>query len=151
MEAGSIQQDHVRPFWAALGPFGSFFDQSRISLRSMRATDWNWRPGALQWNFARGIFRHTAAASQEHIPRQSVPDARGVSRASRGASGERDKAAGRRLAFFFLQALCMLAAGAARREVLEAIEVGIEMGGGSATAHARFALEVMDAVFAEQT
>lgn len=37
--------------------------------------------------------------------------------------------------------------GAARREVLEAIEVGIEMGGGPATAHARFALEVMAAVY----
>lgn len=33
--------------------------------------------------------------------------------------------------------------GASKREVLEAIEVGIEMGGGPATAHARFALEVM--------
>jgi hypothetical protein len=31
--------------------------------------------------------------------------------------------------------------------VLEAVEVGIEMGGGSATVAARFALEVMDAVF----
>jgi AhpD family alkylhydroperoxidase len=38
-------------------------------------------------------------------------------------------------------------AGATQREVLEAIEVGIEMGGGPATAHARFAIEVMDAVF----
>ncbi len=38
-------------------------------------------------------------------------------------------------------------AGAGRPEVLEAIEVGIEMGGGPATAHARFALEVTDAVF----
>jgi AhpD family alkylhydroperoxidase len=37
--------------------------------------------------------------------------------------------------------------GAARREVLEAIEVGIEMGGGPATAHARFALEVMAVVY----
>ena len=33
-------------------------------------------------------------------------------------------------------------AGAAEREVLEAIEVGIEMGGGPATAHVRFALRV---------
>jgi AhpD family alkylhydroperoxidase len=41
------------------------------------------------------------------------------------------------------------AAGASRRDVLEAIEVGIEMGGGPATAHARFALEVMAAVYAE--
>ena len=38
-------------------------------------------------------------------------------------------------------------AGADRRQVLEAIEVGIEMGGGPATAHARFALEVMVDVF----
>ncbi len=37
--------------------------------------------------------------------------------------------------------------GATRQEVLEAVEVGIEMGGGSATVAARFALEVMDAVF----
>ena len=42
-------------------------------------------------------------------------------------------------------------AGASQREVLEAVEVGIEMGGGPATASARFALEVMDDVFgAEQ-
>jgi AhpD family alkylhydroperoxidase len=41
------------------------------------------------------------------------------------------------------------AAGAGKREVLEAIEVGIEMGGGPATAHARFALEVMAQVFAD--
>jgi AhpD family alkylhydroperoxidase len=38
-------------------------------------------------------------------------------------------------------------AGASFREVLEAVEVGIEMGGGPATVSARFALEVMDAVF----
>jgi AhpD family alkylhydroperoxidase len=38
-------------------------------------------------------------------------------------------------------------AGASKREVLEAIEVGIEMGGGPATAHARFALAVMASVF----
>ena len=38
-------------------------------------------------------------------------------------------------------------AGATRHQVLEAVEVGIEMGGGPATAHARFALEVMDDVF----
>ncbi len=38
-------------------------------------------------------------------------------------------------------------AGASKRQVLEAVEVGIEMGGGPATAHARFALEVMAAVF----
>ena len=39
-------------------------------------------------------------------------------------------------------------AGAAEREVLEAIEVGMEMGGGPATAHARFALAVLTNVFA---
>lgn len=38
-------------------------------------------------------------------------------------------------------------AGATENEVLEAIEVGIEMGGGPATAYARFALEVMERVF----
>jgi AhpD family alkylhydroperoxidase len=38
-------------------------------------------------------------------------------------------------------------AGATQREVLEAIEVGIEMGGGRATVSARFALEVMDKVY----
>jgi AhpD family alkylhydroperoxidase len=38
-------------------------------------------------------------------------------------------------------------AGAAFEEVLEAIEVGIEMGGGPATVSARFALEVMDRVW----
>ena len=38
-------------------------------------------------------------------------------------------------------------AGAVEPEVLEAIEVGMEMGGGPATAHARFALEVMASVF----
>ena len=38
-------------------------------------------------------------------------------------------------------------AGASKREVLEAVEVGIEMGGGPATAHARFALEVMAQVY----
>ncbi len=36
------------------------------------------------------------------------------------------------------------AAGAAFEEILEAIEVGIEMGGGPATVSARFALEAMD-------
>jgi len=39
-------------------------------------------------------------------------------------------------------------AGATQREVLEAVEVGIEMGGGPATVSARFALEVMERVFA---
>ena len=38
-------------------------------------------------------------------------------------------------------------AGATMREVLEAIEVGIEMGGGPATVSARFALAVMEAVY----
>ena len=38
-------------------------------------------------------------------------------------------------------------AGADQKQILEAIEVGIEMGGGPATAHARFALNVMDSVF----
>lgn len=38
-------------------------------------------------------------------------------------------------------------AGATYEEVFEAIEVGIEMGGGPATVSARFALKVMDAVF----
>ena len=39
------------------------------------------------------------------------------------------------------------AAGASYQEVLEAIEVGIEMGGGPATVSARFALLVMESVF----
>ncbi len=39
------------------------------------------------------------------------------------------------------------AAGASFDEVLEAVEVGIEMGGGPATVSARFALQVMDSVF----
>ena len=38
-------------------------------------------------------------------------------------------------------------AGATREEALEAIEVGIEMGGGPATVSARFALGVMDSVW----
>lgn len=37
--------------------------------------------------------------------------------------------------------------GATRREVLEAVEVAMEMGGGPATVSTRFALEVMDEVF----
>ena len=37
--------------------------------------------------------------------------------------------------------------GATKQQVLEAVEVGIEMDGGPATAHARFALEVMADVF----
>ena len=39
------------------------------------------------------------------------------------------------------------AAGATYDETLEAVEVGIEMGGGPATVSARFALQVMEAVF----
>ncbi len=42
------------------------------------------------------------------------------------------------------------AAGATSREVLEAVEVGIEMGGGPATVSARFALDVMEDVFGEE-
>ncbi len=42
------------------------------------------------------------------------------------------------------------AAGASEREVLEAVEVGIEFGGGPATVSARFALEVMERVFNEK-
>jgi AhpD family alkylhydroperoxidase len=38
-------------------------------------------------------------------------------------------------------------AGASIKEVMEAVEVGIEMGGGPATVSARFALEVMEGVF----
>ena len=38
-------------------------------------------------------------------------------------------------------------AGATMREVLEAMEVGIEMGGGPATVSARFALEVMESIY----
>lgn len=41
-------------------------------------------------------------------------------------------------------------AGATEGQVLEAIEVAIEMGGGPATAHARVALEVMEGVFGHQ-
>ena len=41
------------------------------------------------------------------------------------------------------------AAGATMREVLEAVEVGMELGGGPATVSARFALEVMEHVFKE--
>jgi AhpD family alkylhydroperoxidase len=37
--------------------------------------------------------------------------------------------------------------GASHQEVLEAVEVAIEMGGGPATVSARFALEVMERVF----
>jgi alkylhydroperoxidase/carboxymuconolactone decarboxylase family protein YurZ len=38
-------------------------------------------------------------------------------------------------------------AGATQEQVLEAVEVGIEMGGGPATVSTRFALEVMDVVY----
>jgi AhpD family alkylhydroperoxidase len=41
--------------------------------------------------------------------------------------------------------------GATQREVLEAVEVGIEMGGGPATVSARFALDVMKKVFGESS
>ena len=37
-------------------------------------------------------------------------------------------------------------AGASFEELLEAVEVAIEMGGGRATVSARFALEVMDSI-----
>lgn len=39
--------------------------------------------------------------------------------------------------------------GATKAQVLEAIDVGIEMGGGPATVSARFALDVIDEVFRE--
>ncbi len=42
------------------------------------------------------------------------------------------------------------AAGAGFEEVLEAVEVGIEMGGGPATVSARFALEVMESVWPDK-
>lgn len=42
------------------------------------------------------------------------------------------------------------AAGATHKEVLEAVEVGMEMGGGPATVSARFALEVMHEIFGKQ-
>lgn len=41
--------------------------------------------------------------------------------------------------------------GATEREILEALEVGMEMGGGPATASVRFALDVMDRVLAERS
>jgi AhpD family alkylhydroperoxidase len=37
--------------------------------------------------------------------------------------------------------------GATFREILEAVEVGIEMGGGRATVSARFAIQVMENIF----
>jgi len=40
-------------------------------------------------------------------------------------------------------------AGATIQEVLEAVEVGIEMGGGPATVSARFALDVMESAFGQ--
>jgi len=40
--------------------------------------------------------------------------------------------------------------GASEREVLEAVEIGIEMAGGPGTVSARFALEVMEAVFSKK-
>ncbi|MBN2370516.1 MAG: carboxymuconolactone decarboxylase family protein [Vicinamibacteria bacterium] len=39
--------------------------------------------------------------------------------------------------------------GATEREVLEAIEVGMEMGGGPATVSTRFALDVMKKIFGD--
>jgi AhpD family alkylhydroperoxidase len=39
--------------------------------------------------------------------------------------------------------------GASEREVLEAIEVGIELSGGPGTVSARFALDVMESVFSK--
>ena len=42
-------------------------------------------------------------------------------------------------------------AGATFDEVLEAVEVGIEMGGGPATVSARFALQVMEDVYSRTT
>ena len=39
------------------------------------------------------------------------------------------------------------AAGATYDEVLEAVEIGIEMGGGPGTVSARLALQVMEAVY----
>lgn len=42
-------------------------------------------------------------------------------------------------------------AGATYEEILEAVEVGIEMGGGPATVSARFALQVMETAFAVAT
>jgi alkylhydroperoxidase/carboxymuconolactone decarboxylase family protein YurZ len=41
--------------------------------------------------------------------------------------------------------------GASEREVLEAVEVGIEMAGGPGTVSARFALDVMEDVFHSPT
>ena len=38
-------------------------------------------------------------------------------------------------------------AGATKRDILEAVEVGMEMGGGPATVSARFALEVMEEAY----
>jgi AhpD family alkylhydroperoxidase len=42
------------------------------------------------------------------------------------------------------------ASGAELRQVLEAVEVGMEMGGGPATVSARFALRVMEDVFGQE-
>jgi alkylhydroperoxidase/carboxymuconolactone decarboxylase family protein YurZ len=39
------------------------------------------------------------------------------------------------------------AAGASYDEVLEAVEIGIEMGGGPATVSARLALQVMEGIY----
>jgi AhpD family alkylhydroperoxidase len=40
-------------------------------------------------------------------------------------------------------------AGASHAEVMEAVEVGIEMGGGPATVSSRFALDVMDRLYSK--
>jgi AhpD family alkylhydroperoxidase len=42
-------------------------------------------------------------------------------------------------------------AGHSREEIFEAVEVGIEMGGGPATVATRFALDVLDDVFDRKT
>jgi AhpD family alkylhydroperoxidase len=42
------------------------------------------------------------------------------------------------------------AVGATMGEILEAVEVGIEMGGGPATVSTRFALQVMERVFPDE-
>jgi AhpD family alkylhydroperoxidase len=42
------------------------------------------------------------------------------------------------------------AAGAGMSQILEAVEVGIEMGGGPATVSARFALDVMQRLFPDE-
>jgi len=41
-------------------------------------------------------------------------------------------------------------AGASFDEILEAVDVGMEMGGGPATVSARFALDVLEGIFPEE-